>query len=48
MLYDVYDEKVWKDFQSYGGRSFLFEQRIFQPYENIRYSLLRRNLCNNF
>ena len=48
MLYDVYNGKVWKDFQSYGGRSFLSEQLnfglmmnvdFFQPYKHIRYSL---------
>ena len=48
MLYDVYDGKIWKDFQSYNGRSFLSEQLnfglrmnvdFFQPYKHIQYSL---------
>ena len=48
MLCDVYDGKVWNDFQSYNGCPFLSELRnlpvmmnmdFFQPYQHIQYSM---------
>ena len=48
MLCDVYNGKVWNDFQSYNGRPFLskpgnlavmMNMDFFQPYRHIQYSM---------
>ena len=48
VLSDVYDGKVWSDFQSYGGQPFLSEpgnfalmlnMDFFQPYKHVQYSV---------
>ena len=48
MFCDVYDGKVWRDFQFYNGRPFLCEEGnfaammnmdFFQPYKHVKYSM---------